>query len=503
LCGKRCGKAERRSIAVEQISDSRRLVVIGGGITGLAAAHRLVERSGQGAIHCEVRLLEAGSRLGGAISTTHRDGFILESGPDAFITTKPWALGLVRRLGLSERLIGTSEKYRRTFVVRGGRLHPLPEGFLLLAPTRIGPFLRSGLLSWRGKARTALDLVLPRRRSGGDESLASFVRRRFGQEVLSRLAQPMVGGIYTADPERLSLRATMAQFLEMEERDRSIILALRRQQSTSPRQHASDSGPRYSLFATMEDGLETLVEALAKRLPEGAVRLRSRVAEIADDGGCWGLRLADGTSMRADGIIVSIPAFQAALLTRGLDSDLARGLAEIAYASSLTVNMAYRREEISHPLDGFGFVVPAIEGRAIIACSFSSVKFPNRAPAEHVLLRAFAGGALQPQPFDWDDRTLMAAVRRDLDELLGIRAAPLWSDIVRHPHSMPQYYVGHLARVAALERRLVRWPTLKIAGNAYRGIGIPDSIHSGEKAADALLADMASPPGGGRAGAVT
>jgi oxygen-dependent protoporphyrinogen oxidase len=313
----------------------------------------------------------------------------------------------------------------------------------------------------------------------------------------------MVGGIYTADPERLSLRATMQQFLEMEERDRSIILGLRRQQSTIPQNQRSESGARYSLFATLEDGLETLVEALAKQLLEGAVRLRSQVAEIAEDGSCWTLRLGDGTALKAGGIILSIPAFQAALLTRHLDPELARALEGIPYASSLTVNLAYRREEIPHPLDGFGFVVPACEGRAIIACSFSSVKFAKRAPLDHVLLRAFAGGALQPQPFDWDNQTLMAAVRRDLNDLLGIRTAPLWSHIARHPRSMPQYHVGHLARVAALEQRLARWPTLKLAGNAYRGIGIPDSIHSGEQAADALLAEMASPRRVGCTGAVS
>lgn len=478
---------------MEQHNGVKRIVVVGGGITGLAAAHRLEERRRSERLPCEVRLLEAGPRLGGVIGTTHRDGFIVESGPDAFITNKPWALDLIRRLGLSERVIGTSENHRRTFVVRGGKLHPLPEGFLLLAPTRIGPFLRSGLLSWRGKARTALDLLLPRGRPGADESLASFVRRRFGQEALSQLAQPMIGGIYTADPERLSLRATMQQFLEMEERDRSIILAMRRQLLTMPQNQRSEGGARYSLFATLEDGLETLVDALAKQLSEGAIRLRSQVAEIAADGSCWIMRLADGTSIGADGIILSIPAFQAALLTHNLDPELSRELEEIPYASSVTVNLAYRREGITHPLDGFGFVVPANEGRAIIACSFSSVKFAKRAPVDHVLLRAFAGGALQPQPFDWDDQTLIAAVRRDLNDLLGIRTAPLWSCVARHPRSMPQYHVGHLARVAALEQRLARWPTLKLAGNAYRGIGIPDSIHSGEQAADALMAEMASP----------
>ncbi len=476
---------------MEQSRSVQRIIVVGGGITALAAAHRLMERRHTERLPFELLLLEAGPRLGGVISTVRRDGFILESGPDAFITNKPWALDLVKRLGLGERLIGTTEGHRRTFVVRRGKLHPVPEGFLLLAPTRIWPFLRSDLMSWRGKARTALDLLLPRGRPLADESLASFVRRRFGREALDWLAQPMVGGIYTADPERLSLMATMPQFLQMERRDRSIIRAMRRQQSRVPLDREGDSGARYSLFATLEDGLQTLVDALAGRLPDGAVRLRCPVAGIARKAERWTVRLGDGTSLEADGVILGLPAFQAAALMRDLDGGLARELEAIPYASSLTVNLAYRREQIPHPLDGFGFVVPACEGRAMIACSFSSVKFANRAPAGHVLLRVFAGGALQPEPFGWDDRTLLAAVCRDLTDLLGIRAAPLWSHVARHPRSMPQYHVGHLARVAALEQGLARWPTLKLAGNAFRGIGIPDSIHSAEVAADALLNDLA------------
>ena len=466
--------------------------MVGGGITGLAAAHRLEERRHAERLSCEVLLLEAGPRLGGVISTTRRDGFIVESGPDAFITNKPWGVDLVKRLGLSERLIGTADGLRRTFVARGGTLHPLPEGFLLLAPTRIAPFLRSGLMTWRGKARTALDLFLPRGRAVADESLASFVRRRFGQEALDWLAQPMVGGIYTADPELLSLRATMPQFLQMEERHRSIILALRHQQSSLPRERRADSGARYSLFATLDNGLQTLVDALAKRLPTGAVRLCCNVAGIVREDEHWTMRLEDGTHLEADGVILGIPAFQAAALMRDLDADLAGELEAIPYASSLTVNLAYRREQIPHPLDGFGFVVPACEGRTMIACSFSSVKFVNRAPAGHVLLRVFAGGALQPEPFKWDDERLLAAVGRDLKDLLGIREPPLWSHVARHPRSMPQYHLGHLARVAALEQGLARWPGLKVAGNAFRGIGIPDSVHSGEAAADGLLEDLAS-----------
>ncbi|MGH7428886.1 MAG: protoporphyrinogen oxidase, partial [Candidatus Methylomirabilaceae bacterium] len=481
----------------------RRIVVIGGGITGLAAAHRLVERSRSTQPNCDRLLLEAGPRLGGLISTMRRDGFIVESGPDAFITNKPWALDLICDLGLSERLIGTNPEWRRTFVVRGGALHPLPEGFFLLAPTRIRPFLRSRLLSWRGKVRVLLDLLLPRGRSDADESLASFVRRRLGQEALARLAQPMVGGIYTADPERLSLRAIFPQFLEMEARHGSVIRALRREQMAASPGHQAVGGARYGLFATLDDGLQILVDALAERLPAGAVRLSTPVAAIAREGARWAVRLEDGAVVGADGVVLTTPAYQAARLLRDLDPEIARELEAIPYASSLTVTLAYRRDDVAHPLDGFGFVIPSCEGRSVIACSFSSVKFPNRAPANHVLLRAFAGGALQPEVLEWDDRTLLSAVLRDLGELLGIRSAPLWSQVARHARSMPQYHVGHLRRVEAIERHLNRWPTLRLAGNAYRGIGIPDSIRSGEAAANSLLTELGGTRAAGLAQAVT
>lgn len=477
-------------MAIDRGDDLKRIVVVGGGIAGLAAAYRLHERrQGERPLY-KVLLLEAGPRPGGAISTTCRDGFILESGPDTLFTDKPWAVDLIGRLDLSDRLIGTSGIHRRTFVALGRTLHPLPEGFALLAPTRFWPFLRSGLLTWRGKARIALDLVLPRGQSGPDESLASFVRRRLGSEALERLAQPMIGGIYSADPERLSLQATFPQLLQMEAQHRSLILGLRRRRLSAPGEGQADSGPRYSLFATLDNGLQALVDALVRRLPVGTVRLDCPVAGIAREETCWTIRLKDGTDLAADGVIFAVPAFQAAVLTHDLDGDLARELEAIPYASSVSVNLAYRRETIPHPLDGFGFVVPACEGRTIIACSFSSVKFANRAPAGHALLRAFAGGALQPEPCEWDDERLLAAVRHDLKELLGIESAPLWSQVVRHPRSMPQYHVGHLARLATLERQLRRWPTLKLAGSAYRGVGIPDSIRSGEAAADALLAEL-------------
>ncbi|MBZ0168730.1 protoporphyrinogen IX and coproporphyrinogen III oxidase [Candidatus Methylomirabilis lanthanidiphila] len=477
-----------------QQSGSKRIVVVGSGIAGLAAAHRLQERRERDGLPCEVRVLEAAARPGGAISTTHRDGFILESGPDTIFTDKPWGLDLIRRLGLGDQIIGTSEAHRRTFVARGGVLYPLPEGFALIGPTRIWPFVRSGLLSWSGKARAGLDLVLPRGRAADDESLASFVRRRFGREFLDRLAQPMIGGIYGADPERLSLRATFPQFLKLEATHRSVILGLRRARPAGRGTGHTSSGPRYGLFVTLDNGLQAFVDALADRLPSGTLQLGASVVGIAHTEQGWTIRLAGGTSLQADSLILAIPAFQIAGLTRDLDRDLARQLEAVPYASSVTINLAYRREAIQHPLDGFGFVVPACEGRTIIACSFSSVKFAHRAPAGHVLLRAFAGGALQPEPCTWDDERLLSAVRRDLEELLAITAPPLWSQLVRHARVMPQYQVGHLTWLTTLEETLQRWPTLKLAGNAYRGVGVPDVIHSGEMAADSLMAALASAP---------
>jgi oxygen-dependent protoporphyrinogen oxidase len=304
----------------------------------------------------------------------------------------------------------------------------------------------------------------------------------------------MIGGIYGADPERLSLRATFPQFLKMEATHRSVILGLRRTRPAGRGAGHTSSGPRYGLFVTLNNGLQDLVDALVHRLQAGTLQLGASAVGIAHTTQGWTIRLEDGTRLEADGLLLAIPAFEIARLTSDLDGDLARRLEAVPYASSVTINLAYRRDAIGHLLDGFGFVVPACEGRSIIACSFSSIKFAHRAPAGHVLLRAFAGGALQPEPFTWDDERLLGAVCRDLEELLAIQAPPLWSQLVRHARVMPQYQVGHLTWLAALEKTLQRWPTLKLAGNAYRGVGVPDVVHSGEMAADALLAALAPSP---------
>jgi oxygen-dependent protoporphyrinogen oxidase len=455
-----------------------RIVVIGGGITGLAAAHRVHEINPS----IEVTLLEASGRLGGTIQTEHRDGFLLERGPDSFISEKPEALALTKRLGLESQIIETNETFRRSFIVRNGRLRAVPEGFQLMAPSRMWPFITSDIFSLAGKARMAADLLLPRKSTNGDESLASFVRRRLGEEALARMAQPMVGGIYTADPETLSLRATLPRFLDMEQKHRSLILAMLRQGRT---QKTGTSGARYSLFLSFDRGMQVLVDALARIKAE--IRLNTHVQTLKRDGSGWTITTHDGEQLQADAVCLALPAHITASLLSDTSDQLAQKLTRITYASTATINFGYRRSAIAHPLNGFGFVVPFIEKRSLIACTFSSVKFSSRAPDEHVLLRAFAGGALQPQIFALDEATMATRVEADLRDLLGISEDPLFVEVAKWERSMPQYEVGHLDRVNEIEWLVKDLPGLALAGNSYRGAGIPDCIRSGESAAEALL----------------
>jgi len=457
----------------------RRVVVIGCGISGLAAAHRLVELNQS----VQVTLIEASPRLGGTLLTDQRDGFLLERGPDSFITEKPEAVALAKRLGLESRLIETNSNHRRSFIVRNGRLRPVPEGFQLLAPSRIWPFLTTDIFSLAGKVRMIGDLVLPRKSTNGlsDESLSSFVRRRLGREALERMAQPMVGGIYTADPETLSLRATIPRFLDMEKDHRSLILAMLRK----ARAQSGTSGARYGLFLSFDNGMEVLVNALKKAITGCEVQLNTKVAAIERDQG-WKLKTDKEEPINADAVCLAVPAYVAAQLLSHLNPSLSAQLNQIKYASTATINFAYPRDAIQHPLDGFGFVVPFVEKRSLIACTFSNVKFPGRAPDDHVLLRAFVGGALQPEMFALEESEMLARVESDLGELLGITGKPLFAEVYKWQNSMPQYEVGHLDRVASIENSVRELPGLTLAGNAYRGAGIPDCIRSGETAAESI-----------------
>ncbi len=461
-----------------------KLVVVGGGIAGLAAAHRAVEVARERGIRLDLAVVEARERLGGTIATERADGFLVEAGPDSFLSEKPWALALCKRLGVEDRLARTDDRFRKVFVWRAGRLHPLPDGFQLLAPTQLRPFITSRLFSWSGKLRMALDLVLPRGVTD-DESLGAFVRRRLGREALERVAQPLVAGIYTADPDDLSLAATMPRFLELEKRERSIILALWHASRKAPQ--SSTSGARWSLFVTFKDGMEEFITTLAARLPAGAALLKHRVTALERTGGTWKVATDTGGVLDADHVIVTTETHVADRLLRYVDPALATLLGEIQYASSATVSFGYERADVPHPLDGFGFVVPLAERRALLACTFSSVKYPGRAPEGHVLLRCFVGGALNEAILELDDAALVARCRDELRQAMSITAEPVLARVYRWPAAMPQYHVGHLARVEAIERRVAALPRLGLAGGAYGGVGIADCVRSAETAAETAL----------------
>ncbi len=450
-----------------------KVAVVGGGITGLTAAFALRGR--------DVTLIEQEPRLGGKILTERRDGFLLEAGPDSFLTTKPEAVDLARRLGLGEQLIGTTSG-RTVYVLSRGRLHPLPDGVMLVAPTRVAPFLRSRLFSVSEKARIAADLVLPPRAQDGDESLGAFVRRRLGQATLDRLAAPLLAGIYAGDADALSLRATFPQLQELERTHGSVIagmLALRR------RPAAASGDGRLPLFMTIHSGLDQLVERLAASLEGVEVRSGAAVLEIAREGSGYLLVLRDGGHVRADGVILTTPAYVAAQFLQPLVSEAARLLRQIPYASTATISLGYRQEDLP-PLPGHGFVVARGEGHRITACTWSSAKWEERAPPGFGLLRAYVGSATDPEALDRSDDELVALVRAELARAMGLEAAPLLSRVVRWPASMPQYSVGHLERVAAIEHALANLPRFALAGAAYRGIGLPDCIKQGLAAAKVL-----------------
>jgi len=500
----------------------RRIAVIGGGISGLAAAHRLVELQPG----CRLVLFEAASRLGGVLETIHEQGFQVEQSADNFITTVPWGVGLCKRIGMDDELIQTNPEHRKTFVVRSGRLCHLPDGFLMMAPTRLWPLAVTPILSPLGKFRAALEYFIRPRITDEDESMAAFVRRRLGREVFERLVEPLVSAVYAADMEKLSVEATLVQFREMELEHGSLIRAMRHRMKNRPKAATNlrsvhgDTGARYSMFVTPRHGLSSMVERIASCLPRDAVRLGARVERIerrAD--GRWGVFVMgqggrESFSMSAeqssdwrnplsptwkttpdpfrgaevfDALILATPSYEAARLLRPLDAELADKLAAIEHSGTAIVSVGYDRRQIAHPLDGMGVVIPAIENSPMLACSFSSQKYPHRAPEGKVLLRVFAGGAKRPELAEMEDGRLLPLVLGELGRLLGIRGEPCYTTIAHWPRTMPQYHVGHKKLVEEVRARVRGLPHIAFAGNAYQGVGIPHCIHSGQQAAEEIL----------------
>jgi len=521
-----------------------RVAVVGGGMAGLGAA-RALEKARLAGSPLDWLLIESEPRLGGKVRTVRRDGFVVEGGPDSAIIEKPWPIEAARELGIADRLLDSNEDIRKSFVYSRGRLREFPEGIVLMVPTRIVPFALSSLISWPGKLRMGMDLVLPRGPETDDESLGDFVRRRLGREALAKVAEPIVAGIHAGDPEQMSVRATFPMFHEMERQHRSLIVGmLQRRRARAAQlaraQEAAGGGeaaggqaaaPR-TYFYSFRTGLADLSDAIGASLPPERLRLGAAVtsltvshstsatgrstsasgdtaaaaaqpgaaqpmsprAEPPARGPRYELTLADGSRELVDAVILAAPAFAAGALLRGVAPGAAHELESIAYVSTATVSLAYRREQVAHPLRGFGVVVPRAENRDLMAVTWSSSKFAGRAPDGHVLVRCFLGRAGLEQAAQADDEEMLAVVRRELADIMGIAAPPELTEVFRWPRGMPQYRVGHAALVERIEAAVAAVPGVELAGGAYHGIGIGDCLREGAAAAERALAHLRGLP---------
>jgi protoporphyrinogen/coproporphyrinogen III oxidase len=449
------------------------IAVIGGGISGLAAAHYLAQNRPD----IKTILIEKDRRLGGKILTERIDGFVVEGGPDSFLSSKERGLGLATEVGLEARLQGTDEERRRTWVMSGGRLHRLPEGLSGLVPSRLEPLLESDLFSPSGKERLRQEPAIPSRAGDEDESLASFVTRRFGREVYDRMIEPLMAGIYAGDGEKLSLAATFPQLKRLEQQWGSVIGGI------SATRTLDTPGSVRPAFLTPIGGMGELVDAVHRSIPEVRISTGTGVQSISERRSGFVLDLDDGSQVQVGAVIVATPAHAAGRLLNHVDGALADALSAIAHVSSATVSLAYPAAQVLGALEGYGYVVPRQEGRPVLANTWSSTKFRHRAPARHVLIRMFIGRSGAEEALEGTDASLVQLARAEVADVLGAREAPLFHRVFRWTNGMPQYTMGHLERIASIDTRTEQHPGLLIAGNAFRGVGIPDCIESGERAA--------------------
>jgi oxygen-dependent protoporphyrinogen oxidase len=470
----------------------RQVVIVGGGIAGLSAAYYAARRLGKAPEHTRITLLEASDRWGGKIMTERlpfaSGEFIIEGGPDTFLATKPYATALCQELGLGGRLHGTNPELRNTYVLHRGRLLPLPDGLAMMIPTDIGSILKSRLISWSSKARMGLDFFLPGIPVNGDESLGAFVSRRLGREAYENLIEPLMSGIYAGDGDSLSLAATFPYLRDLEVKYGSLArgaLVMRKKAVASKK--ASTPSSR-SAFLTPTHGLSEIVEALTGFLEaQGAeLRLQSPVRTVSH-AGQWRVTLESGDAIEADALILAAPAYASGAILASTDPELAAALQQIPYASTATVSLAYRLDDLPRSLDGYGYVIPRSEGRGALACTWTSTKFPHRAPEGFALLRVFVGRAGQDIP--WKEGDLLEVAKDELRQTLGLRAEPLVQRVFIWEKAMPQYNLGHSKLLQRIEAALARYPGLALAGNGYRGIGIPDCIHSAEMAVERVMVE--------------
>ena len=466
----------------------KKIVIIGGGIAGLAAAYHIHEEISKN-IPVECTLLESSKKFGGKISTMRFDRFIVERGPDSFISQKPQAIELCKKLGLADRLRGTSPSHPNTYVCLKNKLVTMPDGLSLMIPTKFMPFVFSPLFSWLGKIRMGMDLFIPKREGNDDESLASFVRRRMGKEALEKMAEPMLAGIYASDPELMSINSTFPMFVQTEQKYRSLILGMleRKRQQMIHQSKISASKQPFSLFMTLKNGLDEMVETLVEKATNVTFRPETKATNLFRVEERWRLTLDDGSFINADAVILATPAKISAHLVEQTSPKVAGLLNQIRYVSTATISIAYKKEGFPHSLNGFGFVVPKTEGKRILACTWTSSKFPKRVPEEYVMLRCFVGGAMREELAELDEDSIGTMVREELLDIMGIDCEPVFLKIFRYKKSNVQYQVGHAALIESVRKELQSFPGLVVTGSAYTGIGIPDCIRDGASAAKEVI----------------
>jgi len=461
----------------------KRIAIIGGGISGLSAAFAL-EQHRRAGTSLEYVLFESGPRLGGVLLTEHVDGCVVEAGPDSFLTEKPWAADLCRQLGLADQMIGSNDAERKTYILRKGRLVTIPDGLMFLVPTKILPVVFSRLFSLRTKLRMAREWFHSPRPAEADESVASLVTRHYGDEMVDRLADPMLSGIYGGEASQLSVRAVLPRFAEMETQHGSLGRAMLAARHRSGR---AAPGPAKPLFTSLFDGMQQLVDALIAHLPASSLRLNTAVKTVQPQDHGW-LVAAGSKAERFDAMVVAASSSVAAALLQTANAELASELHSIKYTSSVTVALGYGQDVRSALPPGFGFLVPRSEGKRMLASTFVHNKFPHRAPPDRALLRCFLGGAREERILQLSDDGIVRIVREELRQILGLTAEPHFARVYRWKAAMAQYNVGHLERLARIEHLRRQRPGLSLAGNAYRGIGVPDCVRSGKEAADQALA---------------
>ena len=462
------------------------ITIVGGGITGLTVAYRLMSLKKQDNLPIEIILIESSNRLGGVIKSEAVNDFIVEHGPDAFLAQKAELKNLLAELSLTEELLSTNENNRQAFIAKDNKLMPLPAGFFMIAPTKWLPFIGSPLFTWLGKLRIMLEVFIPKRKSTNDESVASFLNRRFGKELLTRIGQPLAGGIYMADINLLSAKSTLSQFVDLEEQFGSIIKGLPKIRHSGA---STASGARYNLFSTLKTGTQTLADRLVTKLTDVKICLNAPLLTV-DHGSekKWQIETTTG-QIATDAIVFALPAQSAAHALKKFDPILAQTLAKIESSNSVVVNLLYNKSDIGKSYKGFGFVIPSVENKKIIAAAFISQKFPDRASKNQAVIRVFIGGQLAPNLVQLSDQELIDLAQSTISSYLEIKRPAIKTWLSRWPNGLPFYQIGHHSVVKKIETLSQNHPGFFFTGSSYNGVGIPDCVRDGEKTA-VLLATL-------------